>query len=297
MATRHAVVAGASGFIGRALVAELLATGWTVTRLVRRDAQTADEVRWTPGSTLDPEVVSGVDAVINLAGSSIARMPWTATIKRDILESRESSTSTLVDAINAAAAPPAVFLCASAVGIYGDRGDDELTESSVRGEGFLADVVDTWESNASRATTRTVTIRSGLVLGDGGALAPLRLATSLFLGARVGSGRQWWPWVSLHDEVRAIIHCLTAAISGPVNVVGPTPATANSVTRALARALGRPHVLVIPAFAIRLLGDAGRELLLWSQKVRPTALDESGFRFDHPTVDDAIRSVIGEKRP
>jgi uncharacterized protein (TIGR01777 family) len=202
-----------------------------------------------------------------------------------------------VTAINAAKVAPKVFLSGSAVGIYGDRGDSELTEASARGAGFLADVVDSWEADAARATCRTVFLRTGLVLGDGGALAPLRLATSFFAGARVGSGQQWWPWISHRDEVRAIVHLIDSKLKGAVNLVGPTPARSVDVTRALASIMTRPHLFVIPAFAIKLIGDAGRELLLWSQKVSPTALEKDGFAFEHRTVVDALRWVISGKRP
>jgi hypothetical protein len=182
------------------------------------------------------------------------------------------------------------------VGIYGDRHDETVDEKSARGSGFLADVVDAWEGHASGARCRTVFLRTGLVLGDGGALAPLRLATSLFAGARVGTGRQWWPWISLRDEVRAIVHLIDSKLTGPVNLVGPTPARSDDITRELARLLWRPQLFVIPAFAIGLLGAAGRELLLWSQKVSPTALENDGFRFEHRKVSAALRWAIWEKR-
>lgn len=296
MVNKRAVIAGASGFIGTALVESLLSDGWTVTRLVRGDAGDG-EVHWTPGEPLDPEVVAGATAVINLAGASIAQIPWTAKAKAEILRSRLDTTDTLVEAINAAKKKPKVFICASAIGYYGDRGEAELTETSAKGFGFLADVVEQWEARAIRAKVRTVRVRTGLVLGDGGALAPLRLATNLFAGARIGSGRQWWPWVSLHDEVRAIRFCIDKPVEGRVNVVGPTPATSETVTRSLACAIKRPHLFVIPAAFIGLLGEAGHNLLLSSSKVRPAALEAAGFTFDHPTVDDAIDWVISGTRP
>lgn len=297
MSSRRAVIAGASGFIGRALVAELTSAGWAVTRLVRRPATRADEVSWDPQTeTLDPAVLSGADAVINLAGASISQIPWTRSVRESIVASRREATTTLVTAINGAKVTPKVFLSGSAVGIYGDRGDSELTETSARGAGFLADVVEGWEADASRATCRTVFLRTGLVLGDGGALAPLRLATSFFAGARVGSGQQWWPWISHRDEVRAIVHLIDSKLKGAVNLVGPTPARSVEVTRELARIMKRPHLFVIPARAIGLLGDAGRELLLASQKIRATALEKDGFVFDHRTVAEALRWAIAETR-
>jgi uncharacterized protein (TIGR01777 family) len=297
MAQRHAVIAGASGFIGRALVAELVQSGWKVTRLVRGAASGPDEVSWDPRSgKLDAAVVSGAAAVINLSGASISQIPWTRSVRESIVSSRREATTTLVTAINAATVTPAVFLSGSAVGIYGDRADEVVDEKSARGTGFLADVVESWERDASGARCRTVFLRTGLVLGDGGALAPLRLATSLFAGARVGSGRQWWPWISLRDEVRAIVHLIDSKLVGPVNLVGPTPARSENVTRELARLLWRPHLFVIPAFAIGLMGAAGRELLLWSQQVSPTALEKDGFRFEHRKMPAGLRWAIWEKR-
>jgi uncharacterized protein (TIGR01777 family) len=296
MSERRAVIAGASGFIGRALVAELVESGWSVTRLVRGPASSNDEVSWNPRTgTLDPAVLSGADAVINLSGASISQMPWTKSIRESIVASRHEATSTLVTAINAAKVTPRVFLSGSAVGIYGDRVDESLTEQSPRGKGFLADVVEGWEADAAQAKCRTVFLRTGLVLGDGGALAPLRLATSLFAGARVGSGQQWWPWISHRDEVRAIVHLIDSKLTGAVNLVGPTPARSVEVTRELARIMKRPHLFVIPAFVIGLIGDAGRELLLWSQKVSSSALEKDGFVFEHRTVADALRWAISPK--
>jgi uncharacterized protein (TIGR01777 family) len=297
MSSRRAVIAGASGFIGRALVAELTTAGWSVTRLVRGPASRSDEVSWDPQiGKLDPAVLSGADAIINLSGASISRIPWTQSVRESIVASRREATTTLVTAINAAKSTPAVFLSGSAVGIYGDRGDEELTETSPRGAGFLADVTEAWEAHASGANCRTVYLRTGLVLGDGGALAPLRLATSFFAGARIGSGQQWWPWISHRDEVRAIVHLIDSKLKGAVNLVGPTPARSVEVTRELARIMKRPHLFVIPSFAIGLMGDAGRELLLASQKIRATALEKDGFVFEHRTVVDALHWAISEKR-
>lgn len=297
MSSRRAVIAGASGFIGRALVAELTTAGWTVTRLVRGPASRSDEVSWDPQiGKLDPAVLSGADAIINLSGASISRIPWTQSVRESIVASRREATTTLVTAINAAKSTPAVFLSGSAVGIYGDRGDEELTETSPRGAGFLADVTEAWEAHASGANCRTVYLRTGLVLGDGGALAPLRLATSFFAGARIGSGQQWWPWISHRDEVRAIVHLIDSKLKGAVNLVGPTPARSVEVTRELARIMKRPHLFVIPSFAIGIMGDAGRELLLASQKIRATALEKDGFVFEHRTVVEALRWAISGKR-
>lgn len=296
MTGRHAVVAGGSGFIGRVLVRELRDLDWDVTVLVRREPKDTSEVRWDPASgTLDPAVVSGVDAVINLAGSSISRIPWTPAIKTDIVESRRQATTTVVTAINAAQKKPGVLLNASAVGYYGTRGDDVLNEKSERGTGFLADVVVEWEKWASAATCRTVYLRTGLVLGRGGALAPLTLAALAFVGGKVGTGKQWWPWISLRDEVRAIVHLIDSTVSGPVNLVGPEPATAVTITKALSKVLARPHLLGIPPFALSLLGEAGRELLQSSTRIEPTVLVNDGFEFEHSTPEAAIRWAISNR--
>lgn len=295
MSSRHAVVAGGSGFIGRALVKELRSLGWSVTTLVRRTPTSDTEVQWNPATgDLDPAVLSGADAVINLAGSSITR-PWTDAVKSDIVDSLRAATTTIVSAVNEAGTPPRVLINASAVGFYGSRGDDVLTEKSSRGTGFLADVTVDWETWAAQATTRTVLIRTGLVLGRGGALAPLTLATLAFLGGRVGTGTQWWPWISLRDEVRAIIHLIDSTVSGPVNLVGPEPATAKTITATLARVLGRPHLLGIPPLALKLFGQAGEELLQSSQRIEPTVLVKDGFAFEHTTPEAAIRWAISSR--
>lgn len=296
MTGRHAVVAGGSGFIGRAVVRELRAQGWSVTALVRRTPKNSSEIQWSPSTgELDSAVVAGADAVINLAGSSISRMPWTAAIKADILESRRQATTTIVNAVNAAKPAPRVLINASAVGFYGSRGDDVLTEKAARGTGFLSDVVVEWEKWASAATVRTVLVRTGLVLGSGGALAPLALATLAFVGGKVGTGTQWWPWISLRDEVRAIVHLIDSTVSGPVNLVGPEPATATTITKALARILRRPHLLGIPPLALKLFGEAGEELLQSSQRIEPTVLRKDGFEFEHTTPEAAIRWAISSR--
>ncbi|MEY5017709.1 MAG: hypothetical protein RL431_758 [Actinomycetota bacterium] len=293
---RTAVIAGATGFIATAVAAQLRAEGWTVIRLVRRTPLGANEVQWDPASgELDPSVLSGVDAVINMAGASIGKMPWTAAWKREIMDSRVQTTGTLARAMASAEVAPAVFLSASGTGSYGNRGDEGLDENSERSDGYLADVVVAWEAAAQPAIDagiRTVFLRTGIVLGDGGALSPLRLATNLGAAARVGRGSQWWPWISMTDEVRAIVHLIDSRLAGPVNLVGPTPATSETITRALARSLKRPHLFVIPEFVVRAgFGQGGVELLLWSQKVTPAALQSDGFEFTHTTAGAALDSL------
>ncbi|MDR5701033.1 TIGR01777 family oxidoreductase [Agromyces aerolatus] len=295
------LAAGASGFIGSALVGRLGAAGHEVVRLVRRPVEAGDEVSWSPADgRLDVSSVDGVDAVVSLSGASLAHLPWTKRYRDEILQSRISATRTLVDAMRAAARPPAVFLSASAVGIYGDRPAELLTEHSAIGTGFLADVVEQWEGQAALApeATRTVMFRSGIVVGDGGgALQRVATITKLGLAGRLGSGEQHWPWIALEDEVRALEFLLESPLAGPVNLAGPTPATANEITSELAEQLHRPHALVVPERALELaLGVAADELLLANQKVRPQRLIDAGFRFAHPVVSSAIAAMVSGSR-
>lgn len=289
------LIAGASGFIGSELVRQLEADGHEVLGLVRHAPSSASEFEWHPDAhVIDQAAVEAADAVINLAGASTGRIPWTASYKREILYSSINGTRTIVDAIAAATTPPAVFLSGSAVGYYGDRPGVVLDETSSKGEGFLSDVVDAWETAArmTPTTTRLVTFRTGLVVGRGGAFTPLIPLTKLGLGARMGSGRQHWPWVSLHDEAAAIRHLLTSDIEGVVTVAAPGGGTAEDVTRALADALGRWHPWVVPEFAIRLLGEAGEQLLLWDEDVTPTRLLADGFTFRDTTLPQAMAALV-----
>lgn len=289
------LVAGASGFIGTELRKQLEADGHTVLTLVRRAPRTETEFEWSPTEkTVDARALESADAVINLAGATTGRLPWSRKYKREILYSRVDGTTTLADAIVAAKNPPAVFLSGSAVGYYGDQPRVPLDESGAKGEGFLSDVVEAWEKAAEIAAgaTRVVMFRTGVVVGQGGAFTPLNLATKFGLGARMGHGSQNWPWISLHDEAAAIRHLLTSSLTGVVNLAGPTPASSETITSALARAMHRWHVLVVPTFAIRLLGDAGQDLLLNSQHVVPAKLLGDGFVFTHTTVEDAIEAMV-----
>jgi len=295
------LLSGASGMIGPALEQRLVADGHTVSRLVRRPPRAPNEFSWAPDAKiLDFRLLENVDAVINLSGAPLTHVPWTTGYREQILRSRVKSTQALVEAMGMTASPPPIFLCASAVGIYGDRPGERLTEESARGTGFLADVVEAWEAAAVLAPprTRTVLLRTGVVIGPtGGALKPLRLATSFGLGATIGSGRQHWPWISLHDEVAAITHLLRSDLAGPVNLAGPTPATAEAITRRLAADLHRPHLFRIPEKAIELAsGDLGRELLLPSQQVVPERLEQDGFVFTHRTSDEAVDAAVSGDR-
>lgn len=293
------LIAGASGMIGTEVTAQLAAQGHEVLRLVRGAPSAANEYNWAPAARIiDFTLMDTVDAVVNLSGASISRLPWTPAWKRTILASRLEATHTLTDAMRMAASPPAVFVSGSAVGFYGDRPGQKLTESAIKGTGFLSDVVEAWESAAHLAPekTRVVTVRTGVVVGRGGAMKPLLPAGRLGLLGPIAGGGQHWPWVSLHDEAAAIVHLLDSTLRGPVNVAGPTPATADTVLRALAATLRRPYGLPLPAKAITLaLGDAGRELLLASQKVVPQKLLDDGFVFSEPTVRDAMERLVAKR--
>jgi len=290
------LVAGASGFIGTELIRQLEEAGHDVVRLVRGQAGPG-ESRWNPTfGEVDLELLAGADAVISLGGASIAKIPWTPAYKRKLLSSRVEVTSTLVKAMHAVATPPATFLSASAVGFYGDRPGETLTEQSPKGTGVLPDIVERWEAEAiaAPASVRVVRFRTGLVVGEGGAFGPLGLLTKVGLGARIGSGNQYWPWIALYDEAAAIKHLLTSKISGAVDLEGPVPATSERITRRLAKVMGRWHPWVIPAVVIRtLLGDAGKELLLPSTRIIPKRLIDDGFVFRYETADAAIDAVWG----
>ena len=290
------LISGASGYIGTELTRQLRQAGHRVTKLVRRPARTADERSWDPYSgTLDPAVIDGADAVINLSGANLARLPWTHPYKRTILDSRRMATRTLARAISSAASPPDVFVSGSAVGFYGDRPGETLTEDSGRGEGFLARVVESWESEAmpAAAVTRVVRARSGVVIGNGGATKPIMLLARLGLAGPIGTGEQHWPWISLQDEVAALMHLATASsASGPVNLVGPSPATAGEFVRLIAERLHRPYWLPAPAWAISTaLATAGRDLILVDQVAVPSVLLADGFSFRHSTISEAVDAI------
>jgi uncharacterized protein (TIGR01777 family) len=297
------LVAGASGFIGAELVDRLTAGGHEVVRLVRRRAHAADEVSWSPASgIIDFTVMERVDAVVNLAGASLARIPWTKGYRHEILDSRVTSTRTLTDAMRKARKAPATFVNASAVGYYGDRPGELLTEYSSAGTGFLAGVVEKWEAAARLAPeqTRTVTLRTGIVVGHahahghGGALKRVGTLTKLGVSGRLGTGGQHWPWIALADEVGAIMHLLDSHVAGPVNLAGPTPATADRVMTAMAERMHRPYVFSVPEKLLELvLGQAADELLLSSQKMRPQRLIDDGYRFEHTTVETALDVMLG----
>ena len=292
------LIAGGSGMIGTALTTELEQAGHKVLLLSRTPG--AQRIAWNPESTpLDLDSIAAehgpVDVIVNLAGSTISKMPWTAKTKHEILYSRLSSTNTIVEAIERAKKKPRALINGSAVGFYGDRGNEVLTESSSRGDGFLADVVVSWEAAAKPAEkhTRVAYARTGLVLGKKGALGPLRLLTTFFASGPLAGGKDWWPWISLRDEARALAFLIENDISGTVNLVAPTPATSGTLMKALAKLLGRPYWFPAPGFAISLvLGQAGRELLLSSQKITPEVLLSSGFTFLDSDVTEGLHSAL-----
>ena len=292
------LVAGASGFIGTPLVRAFRDAGHHVSTLVRREPRTPTEFRWAPGERpLDPAVLDGADVVVNLAGASLGKLPWTASYRRAIRSSRIDSTTTLVDAMRAASTPPRVFLSGSASGVYGDRPVDVLGDDAAVGTGFLADVCRAWEAAAERAPegVRVVLLRTGIVVGQGGgALAPLVPLTKAGVGSRLGTGGQYWPWIALEDEVGAIVHLATADdVSGPVNLAGPEPAVAERLTRRVAEDLHRPYLFRVPAFALRaVLKDAADEMLLSNQRMEPTKLLESGYTFRYTRAEDAVDAAF-----
>ena len=294
------LIAGASGFIGTALIERLTADGHEIVRLVRRRAQGPEEAAWSPAAgIIDFTVMDRVDAVVNLSGASFVRLPWTKNYRGEIVDSRVTATRTLADAMRKARRPPVVFLSASASGYYGDRPGELLTEFSSAGSGFLAEVVARWEAAAALAPdeTRAVLFRTGIVVGHGGAMQRVSALTRLGLSGRLGTGGQHWPWIALDDEVAAIAHLLGSKMSGPVNFAGPTPATADRVMNAMAERMHRPYTFAVPERVLEMaLGRAADELLLSSQKVRPQRLIDDGYRFEHPTVESALDAMLSAPR-
>jgi uncharacterized protein len=298
---RTIALSGASGFIGRTVRAMLTTGGHRVIALVRR-LPGADEIGWDPAAgRLDPASLSGIDAVIHLAGESIGDHRWTPERRRRILESRVRGTTTIVDAMIAAPAGPRTLVSASAIGGYGDRGDELLTEESPAGTGFLAEVVTAWEAAAARACSagiRAAHTRFGIVLSpSGGALARMLPPFRLGLGGPLGPGNQWMSWISLDDTAGALIHSLfTESLAGPINLVAPEPVTNAGFARTLGSVLDRPAILPVPAFVLRLaVGGLADEGLLASARVAPVKLAESGYRFRHPTLESALRHLLGRQ--
>ena len=300
-ASGRIVIAGASGLIGSALTASLVADGIAVTHLVRRvpehSSDGVDEVSWDPTSArLDPDVLAGARAVVCLNGASIGRFPWTSRYKHELLWSRVQPTQAIAAAVRALRSDAPAFVSGSAVGYYPSAPGRELDESAHRGDTFLADLCGEWESAALRAgdDARVSLLRTAPVVHPQGVLKPLLLLTRLGVSGPIGSGTQVWPWISLVDEVRAIRHVIDQQLTGPVNLTGPTRATANDLGFALARRLNRPYVLRAPVWGVRLaLGSDATEALLTSDMhVVPERLTASGFSFEHPTVEEAVAAVV-----
>jgi uncharacterized protein (TIGR01777 family) len=292
------LVSGISGPIGMALLPTLRQRGYAVTRLARGNAAGPDQIAWDPSQPLSPQSVSGFDAVIHLAGESIVGR-WTDDKKKKIRDSRVQGTRHLAEALAKAPRRPRVFLSGSAIGYYGDRGDEILREDSASGTGFLADVCREWESAAQPAADagiRTVHLRTGVVLSAAGGALPKMLGPfKMGVGGKIGSGRQWWSWIDVNDLVGAIHHILkTDLLQGPVNLAAPKPVTNAEFTRTLAAVLHRPAIFPMPAFAARLaLGQMADELLLASQRVEPSKLVRSGYPFQHAELRTALAGILG----
>lgn len=286
-------ISGASGLIGTALVGHLRSEGHTVQRLVRRKAQAPDEIQWDPASnSVDIDALTGVDAIIHLAGANVGDHRWTKKYRAEILNSRLLGTTAIAHAVTTVA--PKVFISASAIGYYGETGNRAVTESDRGGDDFLAAVCREWEAAADLASnTRVVKIRTGLVLEPtGGALGRMLPLFRFGIGGKLGSGKQWWSWITLHDQIRAIYHLLESEISGPVNLTSPNPVSNQEFTAALARALHRPALLPVPGFALKIaLGGFSTEIL-GSKKVLPQALLDSGFTFDYPHITSALDELV-----
>lgn len=294
------LVTGSTGLVGSALVPFLTTGGHHVLRLVRGAARRDDEITWNPETgEIDLAKLEGLDAVVHLAGENIASGRWTATKKARIHDSRVNGARLLSEALSKLSRKPRVLVCASAIGFYGDRGDEVMIESSSPGSSFLCQVCRDWEAAteaARQAGIRVVNLRIGVVLTPrGGALEKMLLPFKLCAGGVVGSGRQFWSWIALDDLVGAIHHAITHdELSGPVNAVAPDPVTNHDFTKTLGQVLGRPTIVPMPAFAVRLLlGEMGEELLLASTRVVPSRLQATGYQFRCPTLEGALRHLLG----
>ncbi len=296
------LVSGTSGLIGRALVPALISAGHKPIALVRR-APRENEVRWEPGESLDPKKLAGSDAIIHLAGKNVAGY-WSEKFKREVLESRVQGTRTLAEAAAESyrrIGQPSIFISASGINYFGNRGDELLTEDSSAGQGFLAEVAQQWEAAtapASEAGVRVVNLRIGVVLAqDGGALKPMLLPFRLGLGGRIGSGDQFWSWIAFEDVIGIAVFALqNQSLRGPVNTVGPNPARNKDFVRALGRELHRPTIFPLPAWVVRtILGEMGEEFLLTSIRAEPGKLKAAGYVFAHSELGDALHAALRGK--
>jgi uncharacterized protein (TIGR01777 family) len=286
-------VTGSSGLIGSALVAQLRADGYEVKKIVRRATRNNDEVTWNPTlGEIDLSGLADVDAIVHLAGVGVGDKRWSAAYKSDILNSRLLGTTTIANAAKTLGVKK--FLSASAIGYYGETGDRSVSESDRGGQDFLSVVCREWEAAADLALDiPTIKLRTGLVLDPtGGALGRMLPLFKFGLGGKLGNGKQWWSWITLHDQIRAMIFLLESKITGPVNLTSPNPVTNQEFTAALARALHRPAIFPAPAFALRAaLGGFSTEIL-GSKKVMPKVLTEAGFEFDYPHVSNALTALV-----
>jgi uncharacterized protein (TIGR01777 family) len=288
-------VTGSSGLIGTTLVGYLKSEGYTVQRLVRRAVHSPDEISWDPkNGTVDLEALAGVDAVIHLAGAGVGDKRWTKKYKSEILNSRLLGTTAIANAV--AHVKPKVFISASAMGWYGETGNRAVTEKDRAGDDFLATVCHEWENATDLAgDVRTVKLRMGLILDPtGGALGKMLPPFRFGFGGRLGSGKQWWSWITLHDVIRSILFALENPISGPINVTAPHPVTNQEFTSALARALHRPAVFPVPAIALKLAFGGFSSEMLGSKKIVPEVLTNAGFTFDYPHIGAALAALVEE---
>ena len=290
------LISGATGLIGTELIRQLREAGHTPISLTRKPNPGPDQVYYDPQrGELDAQVMEQVDAVVNLAGATTGRIPWTKKYMRVLIDSRLETTKVLVEAINSAKNPPSVLVSGSASGFYGDRGNESLAENAGKGTGFLSDLASQWEEEASKARSRVVLVRTTMVMSKKlGALGRLIPLIKLGIGGALGSGKQWWAWITVEDEARAIIHLINSPnASGAYNLTAPEPATCEQIIKELGRQLKRPTFFRVPAWAMKLLiGVAAEELLLCSQKMTADRLLDTGFKFKHPTLSGAVEYVV-----
>ncbi len=294
------LISGASGLVGSEVARQLTAAGHEPIKLVRRPINGQDEVEWNPATgTIPADLMDNIDAVVNMAGATTGKIPWTKKYKQEIVASRLDSTRTLVKAMAGAKNPPKVFVSGSASGFYGDCGDKVLTESAPKGSGFLSDLANQWEQEANKAPSgvRVVIARTTMVMSRKlGALGRLLPLIKLGVGGPLGSGKQWWAWISQVDEAAAIIHLInTPSATGAFNLTAPEPATCKDIVVSLAKELKRPAIIPVPAFALKLiLGEAATELLLCSQNMSAEKLLATGFNFQHPSLSAAAAWVVSK---
>lgn len=297
-------VTGSSGLVGTALMTKLRGDGHRAIALVRRQPNAGgDEIRWDPaGGTIDAASLEGIDGVIHLAGAGIGDKRWSEERKKVLVESRTKGTALLAETLAGLTKAPSAFVSGSAIGYYGSRGDEELTEASSKGAGFLADLVDKWElaaKPAQDAGIRVAFARTGIVMSKrGGALGKQLPLFKLGVGGRFGSGKQWQSWVSIDDEVAALVWLLTNDVAGPVNITAPNPVTNNEFTKTLGKVLGRPTLLPVPLIGPKLLFGAELvdEMLLASQRITGNTLTAAGYPWIYPDLEPALTDIVGRTK-